>query len=31
MKLLLEIRDAVFYGVDEGSILGDNEVCSSQA
>jgi hypothetical protein len=30
MKLLLEFPDALFHGVDEGSILGDNEVWSSQ-
>jgi len=26
MKLLLEFPDAVFHGVDEGSILGDDEI-----
>jgi len=26
MKLLLEFPDALFHGVDEGSILGDGEV-----
>jgi len=31
MKLLLEFLDALFHGVDEGSILGDDEVWSSQA
>jgi len=31
MKLLLECPDALFHGVDEGSILGDDEVCSIQA
>jgi len=31
MKLLLEFPDALFHGVDEGSILGDDEVWSSQA
>jgi len=31
MKLLLESADALFHGVDEGSILGDDEVWSSQA
>jgi len=31
MKLLLEFPDALFQGVDEGSILGDDEVRSSQA
>jgi hypothetical protein len=31
MKLLLEFPDAIFHGVDEGSILGDDEVLSSQA
>jgi len=31
MKLLLEFMDALFHGVDEGSILGDDEVWSSQA
>jgi hypothetical protein len=30
MKLLLEFLDALFHGVDEGSILGDDEVWSSQ-
>jgi len=28
--LLPEFRDALFHGVDEGSILGDDEVWSSQ-
>jgi hypothetical protein len=31
MKLLLEYPDALFHGVDEGSILSDDEVWSSQA
>jgi hypothetical protein len=31
MKLLLEFPDALFHAVDEGSILGDDEVWSSQA
>jgi len=31
MKLLLEFPDALFHGVDEGSILVDHEVSSSQA
>jgi hypothetical protein len=31
MKLLLECPDALFHGVDEGSILGDDEVWSIQA
>jgi len=31
IKLLLEFPDALFHGVDEGSILGDDEVWSSQA
>jgi hypothetical protein len=31
MKHLLEFRDALFHGVDEESILGDDEVWSSQA
>jgi len=31
MKLLVEFPDALFHGVDEGSILGDDEVWSSQA
>jgi len=31
MKLLLEFPDALFHGKDEGSILGDDEVWSSQA
>jgi len=31
MKLLLEFPDAVFHEVDVGSILGDDEVWSSQA
>jgi hypothetical protein len=31
MKLLLEFPDALFHGVDEESILGDDEVWSSQA
>jgi hypothetical protein len=30
-KLLLEFPDALFHGVDEESILGDEEVWSSQA
>jgi len=31
MKLLLKFPNALFHGVDEGSILGDDEVLSSQA
>jgi len=31
IKLLLEFPDALFHGVDEGSILGDDYVWSSQA
>jgi len=31
IKLLLEFPDALFHAVDEGSILGDDEVCSSHA
>jgi len=31
IKLLLEFMDALFHRVDEGSILGDDEVWSSQA
>jgi len=31
IKLLLEFLDALFQGVDEGSILGDDEVWSSEA
>jgi hypothetical protein len=31
MKLLLEFPDALFHGVDEESILGADEVWSSQA
>jgi len=31
IKLLLEFPNALFHGVDEGSILGDDEVWSSQA
>jgi len=31
IKLLLEFPDALFHGVDEELILGDNEVWSSQA
>jgi hypothetical protein len=31
MKLLLKFPDALFHGVDEGSILVDDEVWSSQA
>jgi hypothetical protein len=31
MKLLLEFPDALFHGGDEESILGDDEVWSSQA
>jgi len=27
VKLLLEFPDALVHGVDEGSILGDDEVC----
>jgi hypothetical protein len=30
MKLLLEFPDALFHAVDEESILGDNDVWSSQ-
>jgi len=31
IKLLLEFSDALFHGVDEGSLLRDDEVWSSQA
>jgi hypothetical protein len=31
IKLLLEFPDALFHVVDEGSILGDDEVWSIQA
>jgi len=31
IKLLLEFSDALFHGVDEGSLLSDDEVWSSQA
>jgi len=31
MKLLLGFPDALFHGVDEGSILVNDEVSSSQA
>jgi len=31
IELLLEFPDALFHGVDEESILGDDEVRSSQA
>jgi hypothetical protein len=31
MKLSLEFPDALFHGLDEESILGDDEVWSSQA
>jgi len=31
IKLLLEFSDALFHGVDEGSILGDDEVWSIEA
>ena len=31
IKLLLEFADAFFHAVDEGSILGDDEVWSIQA
>jgi hypothetical protein len=31
MKLLLEFPDALFHAVDDGSILGDDEVLSIQA
>jgi len=31
MKLLLEFLAALFHAVDEGSILGDDEVWSIQA
>jgi len=30
IKLLLVFPDALFHGVDEGSIIGDDEVWSSQ-
>jgi len=30
LKLLLEFLDALFLGVDEGSILGDDEVCRAR-
>jgi len=30
IKLLLEFPDALFHEVDEESILGDDEICSSQ-
>jgi len=30
IQLLLEFPDALFHGVDKGSILGDDEVWSSQ-
>jgi len=30
IKLLLEFPDALFHGVDEGSILGDDEVCRAR-
>jgi hypothetical protein len=31
IKLLLEFPDALFHAVDEGSIHGDDELCSIQA
>jgi hypothetical protein len=31
VKLFLEFRDALLHGVDEESILGDDEVWSRQA
>jgi len=31
MKLLLEFPDALFHGVDEEPILGDDDVRSSQS
>jgi len=31
MKVLLVFLDALFHGVDEESILGDDEIWSSQA
>jgi len=31
IKLSLEFPDALFHALDEGSILGDHEVWSSQA
>jgi len=31
IKLLLEFPDALFHGVNGESILGDDEVCSSQS
>jgi len=31
MKLLLEFQDALFHGEDKESILGDDEVWSTQA
>jgi len=31
IKLLMEFPDAPFHAMDEGSILGDDEVWSSQA
>jgi hypothetical protein len=31
IKLLLEFLDALFHAVDEGSIIGDDEVWSIQA
>jgi len=31
IKLLLEFPDALFHGVNEESVLGDDEVLSSQA
>jgi len=30
IKLLLEFPDALFHGVDEGSILGGDEVCRAR-
>jgi len=30
MKLLLEFQAALFHAVDEGSILGDDEVCRAR-
>jgi hypothetical protein len=31
MKLLLEFPDALFHGMDEESILGDDEIWSTEA
>jgi len=30
IKLLLEFPDALFHGVDKGSMLGDDEVCQAR-